>query len=129
MPSDLSLVRWDLAVVREDRATWPELRPGVRIHVLHEGPAEHERVALLSYSPGARVESHLHNAGEHILILEGSQEDENGSFGPGTYLYNAPGSRHSVYAPEGCLVWIHWQGSLDFSPYTPPENSKTLEAT
>jgi anti-sigma factor ChrR (cupin superfamily) len=116
MPPDETIARWDISVLREGRESWPELRPGVRIRVLHEGPGEHERVALLSYSPGAQVESHLHNAGEHIIILEGSQEDENGSFGPGTYMYNAPGTRHSVKAPVGCLVWIHWQGSLDFSP-------------
>ena len=80
-------------------------RPGVEIHRLRDGePA----LALLRYQPGASVPSHLHPDVETILVLEGSQSDEKGTYGPGDFVINQPGSSHRVWSDDGCVVLIGW---------------------
>lgn len=98
-----------------ERKDFVELRPGVEICVLLEDEASGEKTALLRYAPGAKVPEHLHEGYEQVLILEGSQRDERGDYGPGTLVVNPPGSRHSVESANGCLVLIHWQRPIHFS--------------
>ncbi len=62
--------------------------------------------SIVRYDPGARFESHWHERGEEILVLEGTFSDETGDFGPGTYLKNPPGSQHAPYSKEGCLLFV-----------------------
>jgi anti-sigma factor ChrR (cupin superfamily) len=93
---------------------WPTLREGIHIRVLLEGPAPGERTALLRYEPGASVPRHLHAGTEWLLVLEGSQVDETGEHGPGTWLCNPGGTRHEVRSPGGCLVLIHWSRPVEF---------------
>lgn len=66
-------------------------------------------VALLRYAPGARVPRHLHTGLETILVLEGSQADENGTYQAGSLVMNAAGSEHSVWSIEGCVILIEWE--------------------
>lgn len=91
---------------------WPHLRPGIRIKVLWESGGE--KAALLAYDPGAEAPLHEHAGEEQIWILEGWQEDASGTFGPGTYLVNPAGTRHTVRSQGGCLVWIHWKRPVIF---------------
>jgi anti-sigma factor ChrR (cupin superfamily) len=80
-------------------------RDGVEICHLRRGePA----VALLRYAPGAAVPRHLHTGLETILVLEGSQSDQNGTYGTGTLMMNPEGSVHAVRSDEGCVVLIQW---------------------
>jgi anti-sigma factor ChrR (cupin superfamily) len=69
---------------------------------------------LLRYDPGATVPRHRHLGEEHIFVLSGWQEDQTGIQGKGIYSFNPPGSEHSVHSPNGCLVWIHWNGAIEF---------------
>lgn len=62
--------------------------------------------SVVRYAPGARFDAHLHELGEEILVLEGTLSDEDGNYGPGTYLKNPPGSRHAPYSDEGCLLFV-----------------------
>jgi anti-sigma factor ChrR (cupin superfamily) len=39
--------------------------------------------SIVRYDPGARFDSHLHELGEEILVLDGTLSDEFGSYGPG----------------------------------------------
>jgi anti-sigma factor ChrR (cupin superfamily) len=80
-------------------------RDGVEICRLVRGEPE---LALLRYAPGASVPKHLHTGLETILVLEGSQSDESGRYGPGSLVANAEGSVHSVASEEGCVVLIQW---------------------
>lgn len=95
-----------------DAPGWADLRPGVRIRVLHE--QERARLALLHYAPGASVPAHRHGGDEHIYVLSGSQGDERGSYPAGSYVFNPAGSSHVVSSPEGCLVLIHWLAPVEF---------------
>lgn len=98
-----------------ERLDWKVLRPGVEFHALYGQPGQGPAAALLRYAPGANVPAHRHGDSEHILVLAGSQRDENGLYEAGTLLVSPPGSRHTVTSDAGCLVLAIWAGPLDFS--------------
>ncbi|MDW3223158.1 MAG: cupin domain-containing protein [Paracoccaceae bacterium] len=81
-------------------------REGVEIYHIQKGaPA----VALLRYEPGARVPNHLHTGLETILVLEGAQSDERGTYTKGCCVLNPEGTSHSVWSEPGCVVLIQWE--------------------
>lgn len=82
--------------------------------VIYEDAQTGSSSALLRYAPGARIPAHRHPGYEHIWVLEGAQEDESGRYDAGTFVVNAPGSSHSVWSEEGCLVLIVWERSVKF---------------
>lgn len=80
-------------------------REGIAISSLLKGsPA----VAVLRYDPGARVPLHEHVGPETILVLDGAQSDENGTYVKGDLVINPVGSRHSVWSDDGCVVLLQW---------------------
>ncbi len=86
-------------------------RDGVDIHYVKRGaPA----VALLRYAPGARVPRHRHTGLESILVLEGEQSDERGTYPAGSFVLNPEGSSHSVWSETGCVVLIQWERPVEF---------------
>ncbi|MGL3605448.1 cupin domain-containing protein [Rhizobium sp. G187] len=90
---------------RWKEAPFEHFRDGVEICRLIQGEPE---LALLRYAPGASVPQHRHTGLETILVLEGSQSDENGHYGPGSLVANPEGTVHSVSSAEGCVVLIQW---------------------
>ncbi len=90
-------------------AAWEELRPGVRILPLFEGPPGNYKTALMRYLPGATVPAHIHLGDEHVYVLTGGQEDEFGAYDSGAYIYNPVGTTHRVWSEEGCLALVHWR--------------------
>lgn len=85
-------------------------RTGVEIaHILEGEPA----VALLRYEAGAEIPLHSHPALETILVLEGSQSDDNGIYEAGTLLLNPEGTRHAVASDKGCVVLIQWNKPVE----------------
>ena len=114
---------FDLAAITRDpqRLTWLPIRPGVRIHrISGTGKDGKGSAAFLLYEPGARVPRHLHTGHEHIFVLSGSQTDDNGEHGAGSFVVNPPGSRHDVHSPGGCLVLIVWESPILFETDAPP---------
>jgi anti-sigma factor ChrR (cupin superfamily) len=92
-------------------ATYEPFREGVEISPIVEGePA----VALLRYAPGATIPKHLHRGLETILVLEGSQSDERGTYETGALVFNPEGSVHSVWSQTGCVVLIQWARTVEF---------------
>jgi anti-sigma factor ChrR (cupin superfamily) len=88
-------------------------RDGVDIHRLYTtegGPS----AALLRYAPGASVPLHEHTGFEHVLLLDGAQEDQNGVLQAGGMAINPPGSRHSVTSRTGCLALLIWEKPVRF---------------
>ncbi|MBF2713476.1 cupin domain-containing protein [Agrobacterium vitis] len=83
-------------------------RDGVTIHWIHHFEGDQPGVALLAYQAGASVPRHRHEGLETILVLEGSQSDETGTYGTGSYIVNAAGTEHSVWSIDGCTVLIQW---------------------
>lgn len=80
---------------------------GVDFMALHgdpDGPGE--RMFLVRFALGCRFPEHGHAGGEEVFVIEGWFEDENGRYGPGTWLRQPPGSRHSVWSAEGATVYV-----------------------
>jgi anti-sigma factor ChrR (cupin superfamily) len=83
-------------------------RKGIDIHWLMKGPPNGPSVALLKYEPGASAPRHMHPALETVIMLEGSQSDENGHYPVGSMVLNPAGTEHSIWTGEGCVVLIQW---------------------
>ncbi len=62
--------------------------------------------SVVRYEPGAQFDTHLHEFGEEILVLEGIFSDESGDYPAGTYLMNPPGSSHTPRSDSGCLLFV-----------------------
>ena len=62
--------------------------------------------SIVRYQPGSRFDSHLHELGEEILVLEGVFSDENGDDPAGTYMMNPPGSSHAPRSETGCVLFV-----------------------
>jgi anti-sigma factor ChrR (cupin superfamily) len=69
--------------------------------------------SIVRYEPQARFERHVHDHGEEILVLEGVLTDEFGSYGPGTYLKNPPGSAHVPSSEPGCTLFVKLRHLMD----------------
>lgn len=95
------------------RFQWEPFREGVEIARLYGGEPGAATAALLRYAPGAKVPRHVHRGHEHILVLAGSQSDDNGSYGAGTLLASGPGTTHRVTSEEGCVVLAIWERPVD----------------
>jgi anti-sigma factor ChrR (cupin superfamily) len=70
---------------------WLPFRDGIDIHRLHE-----------------------HTGYEHILVLAGTQVDENGMAGAGALIVNPPSTRHSVRSETGCIVLAIYEKPVEF---------------
>lgn len=90
-------------VVRTDTA-FDEVAPGLSQIVLHEhGP---ERVRMVRFAPGTKLDRHAHPGGEELFVIEGSYSDEDGHYPAGTWLRSPVGTGHAPWSDEGCLLWI-----------------------
>ena len=86
-------------------------RDGIEIaHLLQGEPA----LAVLRYQPGAKVPRHAHVGAETVLVLEGSQTDERGTYGAGTLVVNTDGSDHDVISHDGRVVLVQWSKPIRF---------------
>ena len=81
--------------------------PGVWRKPLAREAAEHgHTTSLVRYDPGSYFSEHRHPLGEEILVLDGVFSDEHGDYETGTYLRSPPGSRHSPFSKEGCVLLV-----------------------
>jgi anti-sigma factor ChrR (cupin superfamily) len=93
---------------------WQPFRPGVEIARIYGEGSSGPAAALLRYAPGARVPSHDHGGYEHIVVLQGSQTDDRGTYGAGSCLIHAPGSSHAIVSDSGCVVLAIWNAPVVF---------------
>ncbi len=87
----------------QENLSWQPFAEGVEVHWIYretDGPA----AALLKYRPGSTIPAHDHLGFEHILVLAGSQRDENALLEAGTLMVHPPGTSHSVASEGGCIV-------------------------
>jgi anti-sigma factor ChrR (cupin superfamily) len=106
VPEPLAII--DLVSHGWREAEFTPFRAGVDICRLGGDPAR-ASVALLRYAPGASVPLHEHAGLETILVLDGTQSDERGTYATGSVVINPAGSRHRVWSDEGCVVLIQWE--------------------
>lgn len=99
-PEDQEFIRVDTA-----NTDWqPGLVDGLEVMPLHQyGP---ESIALVRWQPGTVFQPYVHARGEEILVLEGTFEDEHGTYPQGTWLRSPPGSRHKPFTRDGCTIYV-----------------------
>jgi len=98
-----------------DDLPWQFFREGLEIVPLLSPTSDDEtEAALLRYCAGGSVPFHIHTGDEHVVILDGSQQDEAALYSSGTGMVNLAGTGHSVSSPEGCVVGILWEKPIRF---------------
>jgi anti-sigma factor ChrR (cupin superfamily) len=97
---------------------WQPFHPGVEVMRLYGGPDSAEpngpAAALLRYAPGANIPHHAHTGYEHIVVLQGSQRDQRGTYDAGTCLIHGPDTGHTVASDDGCVVLAVWLSPVRF---------------
>jgi len=109
-PLTIDLSSEGLASISENM--WKPFRQNVDIYPLDGNPPQGQSTALIRYQPGARVPNHKHLGTEHILVLSGSQSDENGHYSEGELLISPTGTEHSIISKEGCIVLAIYSGGV-----------------
>jgi anti-sigma factor ChrR (cupin superfamily) len=97
-----------------DRIPWQPFRDGVDIYRLYGDGTDGPTAALIRFRGEGRVPMHEHLGYEHILVLSGSQRDQNGTATAGTLMINAPGTRHSIVSESGCIVLAIYEKPVKF---------------
>jgi anti-sigma factor ChrR (cupin superfamily) len=86
---------------------WQQRRGGAVAEMpLYEQGGYDGRTSLIRFAPGTQGPKHGHPYGEEVLILEGSLEDEFGTYGKGTWIRNPVGSSHAPFSNEGCVFFL-----------------------
>jgi anti-sigma factor ChrR (cupin superfamily) len=111
----------DLGAILDKPIAWTRFYDGIDIYRIYGDGRSGPSAALLRYAPNACLPPHEHDGYEHIFVLSGSQNDESGAYAAGTMMVNPPGSRHTVRAPEGCLVLALWERPVILLGETPRE--------
>jgi len=88
-----------------EEESWVPFHPGVTAHWLYD-EGEGARAVLLRYEPGARMDLHEHMGYEHMLVLQGDQFDEHGSYPAGSLVIQPAGTRHSPGSVGGCVALL-----------------------
>lgn len=93
---------------------WSEIGPGLKLHVLSEDPARGVRRCLVWGKPGASTPRHGHSGDEVILVLEGSLQDDRGSYAPGDICRSRAGDVHQeqVAGEVDCVCFVVYYGDL-----------------
>jgi anti-sigma factor ChrR (cupin superfamily) len=112
------------ATLLRDEPGWMPFRPGVQVQWLYRMNDDGPAAALLRYEPGASIPTHEQLGYEHILVLDGAQSDEHGTYPAGTLVVNRPHSVHQVASDNGCVVLIIWEKGVRFpDPTSTPRAS------
>ncbi len=91
--------------IDSNQGEWqPREIAGLTALPLHEYGTE--RVYMVKFGPGAKVEDDPHPGGEEVFVLAGELCDEFGVYPAGTWLRQPDGSRHAPYSETGCTLWV-----------------------
>lgn len=105
--ADYDETAWDYGPSQQGAAWHPSPLAGVERYLLdRDGDEVAVATSLVRYAAGSRFDAHEHAMGEEYLVLEGEFADEHGRYGPGTYVRNPPGTRHTPFSDPGCVIWV-----------------------
>jgi anti-sigma factor ChrR (cupin superfamily) len=82
----------------------PGMVEGLSVLPLHQFLTE--SVALVRWQPGTQFNRHTHFGGEEIYVVEGTFEDEHGSYPQGSWIRSPHMSAHTPFSNEGCLIYV-----------------------
>jgi len=95
-------------VVNHHNLPWTESpETGVERRILERLGGEIARAtSIVRYLAKSKFESHTHEFGEEILVLDGVFSDDSGDYPAGTYIMNPPGSMHTPFSESGCTLFV-----------------------
>jgi quercetin dioxygenase-like cupin family protein len=99
-----------------ERIAWQPFQDGIEIHRLYGDGKSGPTAALIRFHKAGRVPAHLHTGYEHIIVLAGTQRDQNSTATAGTLMINPPGTSHSVVSEAGCIVLAIYETPVQFLP-------------
>jgi anti-sigma factor ChrR (cupin superfamily) len=114
VPMVISNLMKQVDELRNKDGDWKPFRPGVTAHWLYDEGKGGAACVLLRYEAGARVALHEHLGYEHMLVLEGDQFDEAGSYPAGSFVIHPPGTRHSPGSVGGCIALLIYEKAVRF---------------
>jgi anti-sigma factor ChrR (cupin superfamily) len=97
-----------------DTVPWQPFREGIDIYRLYGDGVSGATAALIRFRVNGKVPMHEHLGYEHILVLSGSQRDQNSTATAGTLIINPPGTRHSIVSEAGCIVLAIYERPVRF---------------
>jgi anti-sigma factor ChrR (cupin superfamily) len=97
-----------------DEIPWQPFQDGVEIYRLYGDGIEGPTAALIRFRKDGKVPIHAHTGYEHIIVLAGTQRDQNSVATAGTLIINPPGTRHSVVSEAGCIVLAIYEKPVEF---------------
>ena len=66
---------------------------------------------ILKMNPGSKSLPHIHQGYEEFYVIDGELQDADGKiFKKGDFVTFEPGSTHSSYTKEGCLILVFMRG-------------------
>jgi quercetin dioxygenase-like cupin family protein len=98
----------------QEEIPWHPFRKGVDIHRLYGDGVHGPTAALLRFREAGHVPTHEHTGWEHILVLSGTQRDDNGTTAAGDLNISPPGSQHSIVSEAGCIVLAIYEKPVKF---------------
>ena len=95
-------------VINHHELPWvPSPASGVERRMLERTGGEVAKAtSIVRYQPGSAFQTHSHEFGEEILVLDGVFSDETGDYPAGTYMMNPPGSSHAPHSKTGCTLFV-----------------------
>jgi len=95
-------------VINHHELLWvPSPASGVDRRMLERTGGEVAKAtSIVRYQPGSAYQTHSHEFGEEILVLDGVFSDETGDYPAGTYMMNPPGSSHAPHSKTGCTLFV-----------------------
>ena len=61
---------------------------------------------MLTGASGEQISIAPDDEVQELLVLEGTLEDEHGTYPKGAWLRQPDGSSHSPYSRKGCTLWV-----------------------
>ena len=81
--------------------------PGMSWHKITYNQKTGEGTYILKMDPGAKSKFHEHTNFEEFIMLDGELTDpDNNIFKKGDIITYEPGSKHSSYTKNGCLILV-----------------------
>lgn len=87
-----------------DQQWYPGLVSGLTVMPLDQFGTTH--TALVRWAPGTFFSKHQHVGGEEIFVVDGTFQDEFGSYPSGSWIRSPHLSSHQPYSNDGCLIFV-----------------------
>lgn len=110
---------------RQHEIPWQPFKDGVDIYWLYGDGITGPSAALIHFRKAGKVPLHEHGGYEHIIVLAGSQRDQNSIARAGTLMINPPGTSHSVISEAGCIVLAIYEKPVAFAAAPVPSQPPT----